>query len=565
LGLGIIIYKPMTYRRTILVTAFCFSLLSVSGQTINELKTALLSTTDPESKVEILNELSWEYRNIEPDSCIFFATESIDLIVKNNLRIHYSEALSFKGLGYRTNGDYNSALECFNQALKIAVSNKDSIQIAYGHNNIGGIYRLKSMYYQALREILEARTIFVKLQDQNGTAYCDINLSVLYRYQNNLDKSNEYLNNVIEYRLIEKDSAGLATAYSLLADNLCDQGDYENAMKYYMAAEEIFHVHGGSFGRCSNLNGRAEVLYALNEIDSAHSLWIEALGLASKINDYDQIIRAKIGLAKVYSKMNQADIARNTIEDAIRISEREGFESRLLEAQLTSAEIAARARRYEQAFQAHLKYSYIKDTIFNREKNWQLQELNAIYETKEKEDLVVEQVSTIQSQNTRNIIMLIILIFSLITLAFMYVYSRNQKKLAKSIDREKETLQELNKLKDQFFSVIAHDLRSPYQTLLGLSELMKEDFDEYKKSELKEFISRIHNSALTGFQLLDELLVWGKTQLGKQETLNEYVNPYKIVESSLSLFKDKIVSKKISIKNEVCTDCGIYSDPNILS
>lgn len=86
---------------------------------------------------------------------------------------------------------------------------------------------------------------------------------------------------------------------------------------------------------------------------------------------------------------------------------------------------------------------------------------------------------------------------------------------------------ELNKVnlnKDRFISLLAHDLKSPFNALLGFSELLSENLNELKKSEIENYVSRIYASAQLSFLLLDELLMWARVQSDqfpfKPEALN---------------------------------------------
>ncbi|NTW24575.1 MAG: PAS domain S-box protein, partial [Lentimicrobium sp.] len=76
-------------------------------------------------------------------------------------------------------------------------------------------------------------------------------------------------------------------------------------------------------------------------------------------------------------------------------------------------------------------------------------------------------------------------------------------------------LKEANLTKDKFFSIIAHDLRSPFTSILGFTRLLSDEYDDFTDDERKMMLNQIQNSTESTFQLLDNLLAWAKTQLGR--------------------------------------------------
>ena len=100
-------------------------------------------------------------------------------------------------------------------------------------------------------------------------------------------------------------------------------------------------------------------------------------------------------------------------------------------------------------------------------------------------------------------------------------------------------LEKTNLSKDRFISVLAHDLRSPLNTLLGFTELLKEKADQLEPGELKSYTRYIDDSAHNIFRLLDDLLLWAKIDSGKfpfspekkdvSELCRNIVNDYKLI------------------------------------
>jgi PAS domain S-box-containing protein len=125
-------------------------------------------------------------------------------------------------------------------------------------------------------------------------------------------------------------------------------------------------------------------------------------------------------------------------------------------------------------------------------------------------------------------------------------------------------LEELNAEKDKFFSIISHDLRSPFQGLLGLTNAIVEEYENLSAEELKLFVNNIYNSSKNLFNLIENLLQWSRIQRGKIEYNLTNVELYEAVLYVLNLLNRNIASKDIHIVNETVPEVYVYSDANIL-
>ena len=139
-----------------------------------------------------------------------------------------------------------------------------------------------------------------------------------------------------------------------------------------------------------------------------------------------------------------------------------------------------------------------------------------------------------------------------------------RKKSEDSLRESEKQLKELNATKDKLFSIVAHDLRSPYSNIIGLSELLIESVDDSQIEESKEYARLLNLSAKNTLVLLDNLLKWAKSQTGQLS-----FNPEKLVTSDiileiLSLNKSLARSKNICMEDISTDDVEIYADRNML-
>ena len=126
-------------------------------------------------------------------------------------------------------------------------------------------------------------------------------------------------------------------------------------------------------------------------------------------------------------------------------------------------------------------------------------------------------------------------------------------------------LKELNQTKDRFFSIVAHDLKSPFLGLLGYSKLLLTDFNILGDNEKIKFITNIEKLSNNAYKLLENLLDWSRMQTGKMAFVSDKLNLFIELHSTLSLLKATAQSKNITINSEIDSAIYVEADKNMLA
>ena len=138
------------------------------------------------------------------------------------------------------------------------------------------------------------------------------------------------------------------------------------------------------------------------------------------------------------------------------------------------------------------------------------------------------------------------------------------EKQKNAIEKNKKELEELNATKDKFFTIIAHDLKNPFNTVIGLSELLVERYDTYNEEKTKNFIQNIYKFSKNAYNLLENLLQWAKSQTGRIEIKIEKTDIFELVNDNLNLFRGKADSKNIKLSSYVDIGTYAYIDKNMI-
>ena len=134
----------------------------------------------------------------------------------------------------------------------------------------------------------------------------------------------------------------------------------------------------------------------------------------------------------------------------------------------------------------------------------------------------------------------------------------------KQLSKYSEELKISNATKDKFLSIIAHDLRSPFQGMLGMAEVIVNDFDSLSNEELKYYFNLIRNSLSKQFELLSDLLEWARLQTGNFKLNNEIISLYQEVNDAIDPLVLLANQKKIKLENNIEKDVKILLDRQLI-
>ncbi len=132
------------------------------------------------------------------------------------------------------------------------------------------------------------------------------------------------------------------------------------------------------------------------------------------------------------------------------------------------------------------------------------------------------------------------------------------------IKQQNEELKQLNAEKDNLFAIISHDLRSPFNALLGFSEILEQRSEKYDTKDRK-LVSYINQIAQNTYQLLDDLLNWANFQKGKIVFSPKKIDLYDFTREKIKIIENIASTKAIKIENTIAEKTEIFADENMLS
>jgi signal transduction histidine kinase len=139
-----------------------------------------------------------------------------------------------------------------------------------------------------------------------------------------------------------------------------------------------------------------------------------------------------------------------------------------------------------------------------------------------------------------------------------------QEKIEELTEKRNE-LQRLNVSKNKFFSIVAHDLKAPFNTIIGFSELLLHQWTKLNDNEKHEYTKMIFDSSESAYGLLDNLLAWSKMQTDGIEQKSEDINLFQMINDIINVFKNSALQKNIQILNMIPDSQTVYADFYMIS
>lgn len=139
------------------------------------------------------------------------------------------------------------------------------------------------------------------------------------------------------------------------------------------------------------------------------------------------------------------------------------------------------------------------------------------------------------------------------------------RKAEEQLQLKNEELLRLNGEKDKFLSIIAHDLKSPFNSIIGFSGLLLEKALQKDVGKLQEYASIINSSSQKTMNLLMNLIQWTQSQSGHMHFNPEYFNLAEVITETTDLFSNILSQKSISVMREVPTEVPVFADKAMIA
>jgi signal transduction histidine kinase len=518
----------------LLPVVFAFGFYTGLGQNlgrIDSLRTRLHVVSE-EQQFEILNAMGFEYRYSFPDSTIYYCNRAYALGQRIRLDKGLSRPLSFIGLAKANQGAYAEALEYQSRSLQIAESQKDTFQMAHGHNNIGRIYFDRGDLVRSYNEFIKAKDLFAALGDLSGLAYVYRSLSDVYEAKADYGNALENALKALSLRRDLSDRRAMTSSYMELGLIYQEMDSTNLALNQFAIADSIASQMSDKLTKAEITVGIAEILCKEGKSPEAGALAEEVLHVVTENSNQKVFLRARLLLARCEIYWQRFPRASAILEKVFKSSESSGnlvFQrdaARLLAKVYASMKEPAKAREFENTYQ--LLQAKIEKEDLNREV--ERLEFQLMIEKAEKENELLKarqatDQALIAEQRFQNTLSLVVVAFGGVLIMLTWVVSRKRKQVNQRLEEQNQHIRAqreeiikqneilsgsnreldlLNHEKDTLMNIVAHDLKSPLNRILGLTQILERE--NHPSDQQLELLRLIQDCARSGGDLITGLL-----------------------------------------------------------
>ncbi|OQX79825.1 MAG: hypothetical protein B6D61_02960 [Bacteroidetes bacterium 4484_249] len=537
-------------------------------------------------KAKIYNDLSLIYKNNdEYQKCIDNGMEALRIAEKYD--DSYQKYLSFLNIASANSkiGNTEQAISYNLQALEIALE-LDNInykarvynQLGIDYMKLGDFEKSVKYYFLSLSIIEDTLPGETFEKNQKYKALVLNNIGTVYSKMENSTKALGYYEKALQIRKLQNDTDGIASCLQNIGVVYSNTGKPEKALELYNEALNILRPENNKRSNAQLILNIGIIYNDLKKQDKALKMIFEAVNKFEEIGDMTSLAVALTNLANIYLEMDKPNIALPFINKSLKISKDIKLKNSEIESYKLLSKFYVSIGDYKNGWINQSKYIELKDSINITDINKKIADTESIREIEKKEqeieiqkielqrkDAVLKQKTYQRNAVVTGFIMAVILII-FIFLAYRQKIISNIKlrKQQKEIEDQNTKLTELDATKNKFFSIIAHDIKSPFNSILGFSNLLFDDFDNYSEEEKKGFVKNIRNSSEETFKLLENLLDWSRSQSKSIEFKPEKLFLQKIINETIHLLQGQLENKKINFRSEISETLEVFADKNML-
>ncbi|MBE9586892.1 tetratricopeptide repeat-containing sensor histidine kinase [Mucilaginibacter sp. JRF] len=438
------------------------------------------------ANISLLTQLSLAKRTDNTDTALLLGKQALKIARNTNYAMGEANAWSSIGSAYYVQGSYFLSLEAATNLMNV------SSRIQY-KRGIGDAYQLRGLiflgqdeYKDAITEFSKALKIYKQLDNKFKMTRMLFDIGLSYDELRDTVKAFNYLNQAKTLAIATADEQMVAMTYNRMGETYYHSKAYKTAISYHNKV--LTGTYQDKWENAFAYSGLAQAQYELGNYSAARQNATKSQQLAHEVLSLWDEVRALKILAKAYASLGD----------------------------------------YEQAYKYNTLMGTYNDSLLNDNKE---KKLNYLHLRQQRdENIKLEKQSEIHHQKTRfnHLLMVAIGVMAVCISIFAFIISRSNvqkttlnnklerrnKSIARQkeeISRQNEKLDAINHTKNQLFSVISHDLRGPFASMMQTIDLIRDD--ELTVEERDKILDNFYKQVGQISAMVNNLLLWANSQL----------------------------------------------------
>jgi two-component system sensor histidine kinase/response regulator len=492
---------------------------------------------------DTLDLLARAYYGIDADSAFLFGRKALEFAGRTGYRKGEAESWRMLGNTYEMVGDYVNMLSCYQQSLTIA-------------------------------EQIGNTTLIAKV---------NVNFALFYKQQEEYDKAQQLMEKVSEIYRLSGDSVQAAYIANHLADIALRQEQYDQALQYAQRALQVARgiKDGPTIATYNNDVGR--ILTARGESAAALSHFLESLAYYRGRNERLGTTATNSLVSQVYLQLKDYPRALQYANEALTEARAIRRKPEIQGSARVLADIYEAKGDYRNALRYFKLYKTYSDSLFNDQSRKEILSRAAQYDF-EKQAIRLREAEAMKDAGYERqlrkaalqVSITVVAVVVLSLLAFILLRSRavnrrmNQllREKNEKIEEQKEELEQQavqlllnNQQKDKLFTIVAHDLRGPLNSLKGLMDFLKEK--KLSETEISAMMHEMRRNIDHSSDLVGNLLFWASSQLNGIVVVPVLLELDELVQEVFALFAHQAREKNVFLRMEMGSPLVGFADKDM--
>ncbi|TKG93495.1 tetratricopeptide repeat protein [Puteibacter caeruleilacunae] len=604
----------MNLKRALWLVILITGIQVVYGNdSIKQLQNDLVAVADADRST-LLNKIAVEYYYQNKDSAISYANKAVANALKYDNVAEELKGRMILALSHYLKGETDTHNKNLNYADSIYQHTPSQHKNMFYHFYRGVIHLYKTELDSSLYFLSKTLELSEELDDETFRLRSLTNIGSIYWNKGFLDKALEYYTN--SYRMADSIGDKKVVLYAVFnMGNIClNQQEFDKAISYFEKSERLANESSNVGILASVQNNLSIIYFQRDEYQEALEASKKAYASYQQLGNNKLALTAHVNVGRAYNYLGIMDSAKVYAEAAEkRVFEggeskkminnlsflvsyylkRKDYNRALIKAERALdiadkgdlvnyktdmlgmlAEIHEAQENFKEAYNYQQQYTVLQDSLMNIEKQLKIEEMRSSYELGEKEK--ENELLRVEKENAElklreeayisrfHLLLTIIAIIALIIITILWQKHKRNNERIMEINNE---LERINAAKNRFFSIIAHDLKSPFNAIMGFSDLIQEELKEkeVKTENIAEFNDAIILASGQLYNLLENILHWANTQREQIMFNPEKIELNDIVQENIDLFKMNAVSKDIEVTSVIHEGTKVIADFNMIN
>jgi len=566
--------------KTLIILILFLTVCRLYGHDISDSLYMKLNLLKGEEKASVLYQIAMLQIDTYPDSALHYL-ESAELIIGDNENSEIlPEVLVNIGLIFSWKDEFERSLFYTRHAFELFQDRGNIDQVGYTALKMGNIYFHLGDYSRAMEYYLESMDAYEQTENKSRIAHIHNNLGTISHETGDLENAElQYRESLRLYREVD-DRVRTLKVLNNLGTLFYDKKAYDSALVYLndvliFSESDTLDNNYLISSACNNL---ALVYHDMGEPDAGMVYLYRSLSKAREISNTYNIVSAYINLGSFHSELGNFDSAAYYLETGLALIDTTGYQTLKLELLKETSRMYAAKNDFRRAYFWGCKADTLDKMIFNQDMSRKLANLRVGYE----QDFQNSEIDRLKNERLNQLklayaylISIIVTIILIVIIAINLRAKRSANKqlkdknnqLTETIQRLKdseEELKNLNQSKDRLFSIVAHDLRNPVAAISGFTELLHDNFDQLDTETQKEYLLQIMQGTQRMQNLLENLLIWARSQMKAVNFEPEKINVKELVADSIKQVAANLENKKLKYSTEINQDIYVYGDYSMI-